>query len=79
MVERTSLLTLSQEHLGVLNEAPVDLQFNHSGYLFLANENVAHIMEDNHITQRCLDTFPSFLPTFLPFFLSVNLYFFKRN
>ncbi|XP_007244777.3 FAD-dependent oxidoreductase domain-containing protein 1 [Astyanax mexicanus] len=42
------------EHLGVVNEDPVDLQFNHSGYLFLANENVAHIMEENYVTQRDL-------------------------
>lgn len=34
------------------NEDPVDLQFNQSGYLFLANENVAHIMEENYRTQR---------------------------
>lgn len=40
------------DHLGVLNEEPVDLQFNHSGYLFLANDHVAHIMEDNYRTQR---------------------------
>ncbi|KAK9536946.1 hypothetical protein VZT92_006688 [Zoarces viviparus] len=40
------------EHLGVLNEDPVDLQFNHSGYLFLASEEVAHIMEENYSTQR---------------------------
>lgn len=40
------------EHLGVLNEDPVDLQFNHSGYLFLASEAVAHIMEENYSTQR---------------------------
>uniref|UniRef100_A0AAQ5ZJF1 FAD-dependent oxidoreductase domain-containing protein 1 n=1 Tax=Amphiprion ocellaris TaxID=80972 RepID=A0AAQ5ZJF1_AMPOC len=40
------------EHLGVLNEDPVDLQFNQSGYLFLANEEVAHIMEENYSTQR---------------------------
>ncbi|XP_062870739.1 FAD-dependent oxidoreductase domain-containing protein 1 [Trichomycterus rosablanca] len=40
------------EHLGVLNEDPVDLQFNHSGYLFLASESVAHIMEENYVTQR---------------------------
>ncbi|XP_076875401.1 FAD-dependent oxidoreductase domain-containing protein 1 [Brachyhypopomus gauderio] len=40
------------EHLGVLNEDPVDLQFNHAGYLFLANERVAHIMEENYVTQR---------------------------
>lgn len=43
-----------QVHLGVLNEDPVDLQFNHSGYLFLASEDVAHIMEENYKTQRCL-------------------------
>ncbi|XP_042354940.1 FAD-dependent oxidoreductase domain-containing protein 1 [Plectropomus leopardus] len=40
------------EHLGVLHEDPVDLQFNQSGYLFLASERVAHIMEDNYSTQR---------------------------
>ncbi|XP_076017515.1 FAD-dependent oxidoreductase domain-containing protein 1 [Genypterus blacodes] len=40
------------EHLGVLNEDPVDLQFNHSGYLFLATEKVAHIMEENYKIQR---------------------------
>uniref|UniRef100_A0A3Q3RHT1 FAD-dependent oxidoreductase domain-containing protein 1 n=1 Tax=Mastacembelus armatus TaxID=205130 RepID=A0A3Q3RHT1_9TELE len=40
------------EHLSVLNEDPVDLQFNQSGYLFLASEEVAHIMEENYNTQR---------------------------
>lgn len=40
------------EYLGVFNEEPVDLQFNQSGYLFLANEDMAHIMEENHNTQR---------------------------
>lgn len=40
------------EHLGVLDEEPVDLQFNHSGYLFLASENATHIMEENYSTQR---------------------------
>ncbi|XP_028277142.1 FAD-dependent oxidoreductase domain-containing protein 1 [Parambassis ranga] len=40
------------EHLGVLDEDPVDLQFNQSGYLFLASEEVAHIMEENYSTQR---------------------------
>ncbi|XP_056266757.1 FAD-dependent oxidoreductase domain-containing protein 1 isoform X2 [Pseudoliparis swirei] len=40
------------EHLGVLNDDPVDLQFNQSGYLFLASEKVAHIMEENYSTQR---------------------------
>ncbi|XP_038146305.1 FAD-dependent oxidoreductase domain-containing protein 1 [Cyprinodon tularosa] len=40
------------EHLSVVNEDPVDLQFNQSGYLFLASEEVAHIMEQNYNTQR---------------------------
>ncbi|TMS14212.1 FAD-dependent oxidoreductase domain-containing protein 1 [Larimichthys crocea] len=40
------------EHLSVLHEDPVDLQFNQSGYLFLASEDVAHIMETNYSTQR---------------------------
>lgn len=40
------------DHLGVLNEDPVDLQFQQSGYLFLASEEVAHIMEENYSTQR---------------------------
>nr|XP_057942570.1 FAD-dependent oxidoreductase domain-containing protein 1 [Doryrhamphus excisus] len=40
------------DHLGVLNEDAVDLQFNQSGYLFLASEKVAHIMEENYKTQR---------------------------
>ncbi|XP_034746343.1 FAD-dependent oxidoreductase domain-containing protein 1 [Etheostoma cragini] len=40
------------EHLGVLNEEPIDIQFNQSGYLFLASEEVAHIMEENYSTQR---------------------------
>lgn len=40
------------EYLGVLHEEPVDLQFNQSGYLFLASEAVAHIMEENYNTQR---------------------------
>lgn len=40
------------DHLGMINEDPVDLQFNHSGYLFLASEKSAHIMEENYRTQR---------------------------
>ncbi|XP_017344386.1 FAD-dependent oxidoreductase domain-containing protein 1 [Ictalurus punctatus] len=40
------------EHLGVLNEDPIDLQFNHSGYLFLANEAWAHIMEESYAIQK---------------------------
>lgn len=41
-----------QEHLGVLNEDPIELQFNHSGYLFLASEASAHIMEENYAIQK---------------------------
>ncbi|AWO99705.1 putative FAD-dependent oxidoreductase domain-containing protein 1 [Scophthalmus maximus] len=40
------------DHLGVADQDPVDLQFNHSGYLFLASERAAHIMEENYSTQR---------------------------
>ncbi|XP_055063824.2 FAD-dependent oxidoreductase domain-containing protein 1 [Misgurnus anguillicaudatus] len=40
------------DHLGMINEDPVDLQFNHSGYLFLASDKSAHIMEENYRTQR---------------------------
>ncbi|XP_076122699.1 FAD-dependent oxidoreductase domain-containing protein 1 [Alosa pseudoharengus] len=40
------------DHLGVLNEDPVDLQFNHSGYLFVASEKGVHVMETNYQTQR---------------------------
>ncbi|XP_069038681.1 FAD-dependent oxidoreductase domain-containing protein 1 [Lepisosteus oculatus] len=40
------------EHLHVLNEDPIDLQFNHSGYLFLASEKGAEVMEENHLLQR---------------------------
>ncbi|KAJ8342504.1 hypothetical protein SKAU_G00324320 [Synaphobranchus kaupii] len=40
------------DHLSVLNDDPIDLQFNHSGYLFLASEKGAEIMEENYKTQR---------------------------
>ncbi|KAM9781765.1 FAD-dependent oxidoreductase domain-containing protein 1 isoform X1 [Syngnathus typhle] len=40
------------EHLGVLNEDAVDVQFNQAGYLFLASHKGAHIMEENFKTQR---------------------------
>ncbi|KAM3601095.1 uncharacterized protein V6R79_007612 [Siganus canaliculatus] len=40
------------EHLGVLDQEPVDLQFNHAGYLFLASEEGTHILEENYNTQR---------------------------
>nr|XP_046267117.1 FAD-dependent oxidoreductase domain-containing protein 1 [Scatophagus argus] len=49
------------EHLGVWNEDPVDLQFNQSGYLFLASEDVAHIMEENYKTQRSAGAIVSLL------------------
>ncbi|MGH0142615.1 UNVERIFIED_CONTAM: hypothetical protein FKN15_033026 [Acipenser sinensis] len=48
------------EHLDVMNEDPVDLQFNHAGYLFLASENGAEIMEHNYNIQRYLP-FPRLL------------------
>ncbi|XP_053308010.1 FAD-dependent oxidoreductase domain-containing protein 1 [Spea bombifrons] len=40
------------EHLGVANEDPIDIQFNPSGYLFLASEEGAHILHDNYTVQR---------------------------
>ncbi|XP_029429080.1 FAD-dependent oxidoreductase domain-containing protein 1 isoform X2 [Rhinatrema bivittatum] len=40
------------EHLGIVNEDPIDIQFNPSGYLFLADENRATILEENVQIQR---------------------------
>ncbi|XP_025893925.1 FAD-dependent oxidoreductase domain-containing protein 1, partial [Nothoprocta perdicaria] len=40
------------EHLGVPGEPPVDLQFNPSGYLFLASEQGAAALQDNVRLQR---------------------------
>ncbi|XP_044137728.1 FAD-dependent oxidoreductase domain-containing protein 1 [Bufo gargarizans] len=40
------------EYLGILNEDPVDIQFNPSGYLFLSSEKGAEILEDNYRIQR---------------------------
>ncbi|XP_039352109.1 FAD-dependent oxidoreductase domain-containing protein 1 isoform X1 [Mauremys reevesii] len=40
------------EHLGVLNEPPIDIQFNPSGYLFLASEDEAAKLEENVRIQR---------------------------
>ncbi|KAJ4923706.1 hypothetical protein JOQ06_013985 [Pogonophryne albipinna] len=57
----TQFMKNINEHLHVLNEDPVDLQFNHSGYLFLANEEVAHIMEENYKTQRSFGAHVSLL------------------
>nr|XP_006111305.1 FAD-dependent oxidoreductase domain-containing protein 1 isoform X1 [Pelodiscus sinensis]XP_006111306.1 FAD-dependent oxidoreductase domain-containing protein 1 isoform X1 [Pelodiscus sinensis]XP_025039655.1 FAD-dependent oxidoreductase domain-containing protein 1 isoform X1 [Pelodiscus sinensis] len=40
------------EHLGVVNEPPIDIQFNPLGYLFLASEDGAAILEENVHVQR---------------------------
>ncbi|XP_077596969.1 FAD-dependent oxidoreductase domain-containing protein 1 [Stigmatopora nigra] len=40
------------DHLAVLDQDPVDLQFNQAGYLFLASDKAAKIMEDNFHAQR---------------------------
>ncbi|XP_012821381.1 FAD-dependent oxidoreductase domain-containing protein 1 isoform X1 [Xenopus tropicalis] len=40
------------EHLGVVNEDHIDIQFNPSGYLFLASEEGATVMEENYNVQR---------------------------
>ncbi|XP_057677902.1 FAD-dependent oxidoreductase domain-containing protein 1 [Corythoichthys intestinalis] len=40
------------EHLAVLNEDAVDVQFNQAGYLFLADDKAAHVMEENYQAQR---------------------------
>ncbi|XP_070621230.1 FAD-dependent oxidoreductase domain-containing protein 1 [Erythrolamprus reginae] len=47
-----NFLRLINEHLGVVGEPPIDIQFNHSGYLFLASENEAAILEENVKLQR---------------------------
>uniref|UniRef100_UPI00398F4EBB FAD-dependent oxidoreductase domain-containing protein 1 n=1 Tax=Pristiophorus japonicus TaxID=55135 RepID=UPI00398F4EBB len=41
-----------QEHLNVVNEDPVDIQFNPSGYLFLAGKEGCGILEENYRIQR---------------------------
>lgn len=57
----------------MLNEEPVDLQFNHSGYLFLASEEVAHIMEENYRTQRCQYSFNQYSSlSFLVYFRAIK-------
>uniref|UniRef100_A0A8C8SQA3 FAD-dependent oxidoreductase domain-containing protein 1 n=1 Tax=Pelusios castaneus TaxID=367368 RepID=A0A8C8SQA3_9SAUR len=40
------------EHLGILNQPPIDIHFNHSGYLFLASEDRAAMLEENVHIQR---------------------------
>ncbi|XP_063167528.1 FAD-dependent oxidoreductase domain-containing protein 1 [Candoia aspera] len=45
-------LRLINDYLGVVGEPPIDIQFNPSGYLFLASENEAAILEENVNIQR---------------------------
>ncbi|KAM4650855.1 FAD-dependent oxidoreductase domain-containing protein 1 [Discoglossus pictus] len=40
------------EHLGVINEDPINIQFNPSGYLFLASEDGAATLQENYNIQR---------------------------
>ncbi|KAG8434642.1 hypothetical protein GDO86_012850 [Hymenochirus boettgeri] len=40
------------EYLGVVNEDPIDIQFNPSGYLFLASDQGASALEENYSVQR---------------------------
>ncbi|XP_008066273.1 FAD-dependent oxidoreductase domain-containing protein 1 isoform X1 [Carlito syrichta] len=47
-----SFLRNINEHLAVVDAPPLDLQFNPSGYLFLASEKGAAIMESNVKVQR---------------------------
>ncbi|XP_029142274.1 FAD-dependent oxidoreductase domain-containing protein 1, partial [Protobothrops mucrosquamatus] len=47
-----NFLRLINDHLGVVGEPPIDIQFNHSGYLFLASENEAAVLEENVNIQR---------------------------
>jgi len=39
--------------LRIPGEDPPDVQFREQGYLMLANENGASVMEENHKMQRC--------------------------
>ncbi|XP_033110412.1 FAD-dependent oxidoreductase domain-containing protein 1-like isoform X2 [Anneissia japonica] len=41
-----------KEHLCVADEDPPNVQFNENGYLFLATENGAHILEENSKLQK---------------------------
>lgn len=45
-------MSVQQEHLNVVNEDPVDVQFNPSGYLFLAGKEQSDIMAENYRIQR---------------------------
>lgn len=43
-----------KEHLSVLDLDPPDIQFNHQGYLFLASDQGAKVMQENHRKQTSL-------------------------
>ncbi|XP_019364543.1 PREDICTED: FAD-dependent oxidoreductase domain-containing protein 1 isoform X1 [Gavialis gangeticus] len=45
-------INVCQEHLGVADEPAIDIQFNPSGYLFLATEERAAMLEENVSIQR---------------------------
>ncbi|XP_061449187.1 FAD-dependent oxidoreductase domain-containing protein 1 isoform X2 [Rhineura floridana] len=47
-----NFLRLINEHLGVVNQPPIDIQFNPSGYLFLASDEGAAVLEENVQIQR---------------------------
>lgn len=41
-----------EKHLGIKGEDPPDVRFTPSGYLFLASEKGAHILENNAKIQK---------------------------
>lgn len=49
---RLRSLFYTQDYLAVVNDPPLDPQFNPSGYLLLASEKGAAIMENNVKMQR---------------------------
>ncbi|XP_032905856.1 FAD-dependent oxidoreductase domain-containing protein 1 [Amblyraja radiata] len=51
-MESAHFLRNIQEHLNVVNEDPVDVQFNPSGYLLLAGKEQSDIMAENYRIQR---------------------------
>ncbi|XP_078282695.1 FAD-dependent oxidoreductase domain-containing protein 1 isoform X2 [Rhinoraja longicauda] len=51
-MESAHFLRNIQEHLNVVNEDPVDVQFNPSGYLVLAGKEQSDIMVENYRVQR---------------------------
>ncbi|XP_059813199.1 FAD-dependent oxidoreductase domain-containing protein 1 isoform X2 [Hypanus sabinus] len=51
-IESARFLRNVQEHLNVVNEDPVDIHFNPSGYLFLAGKEQSDILAENYNIQR---------------------------